>query len=346
MADKSVTVRVEQAGAGDSRPPPDQPEGVLERLSLFSAGVPFRLKLTLVWIAIFGVLALFLSLAKFDWGWIGEHWQFIAGGLKFTILLAVGAIVLACILALIGALGRLSRNPIAYGVSGFYVSFFRGTPLIVQLFLLYLALPQIALAFNSDSLRNILTLEPLQAGILGLGLNYGAYMTEIFRAGIQSVGHGQSEAAEALGMSYPQKMRRVILPQGIRVIIPPTGNEFIAMMKDTALVSFLGIVASQAELFRRAQLVGKADFKNLEAFIIAAAFYWLLTAIFSFFQGRLEARMSKGYVRGGGSMAKPRSKLLSGSAAGGVGGGGMMVEIPEELEAGTGPPPRKDGSAS
>lgn len=346
MADKSVTARVEQAGAGDSRPPADQPDGRFERLSLFSAGIPFRLKLAVVWLGIFGVVALFLSLAKFDWGWIGEHWQFIAGGLKFTILLAVGAIVLACILALIGALGRLSRNPIAYGISGFYVSFFRGTPLIVQLFLLYSALPQIALAFDNESLRNILTLEPLQAGVLGLGLNYGAYMTEIFRAGIQSVGHGQSEAADALGMTYPQKMRRVVLPQGIRVIIPPTGNEFIAMMKDTALVGFLGLVATQAELFRRATLAGKADFRNLEALLIAAGFYWGLTAIFTFFQGRLETRMSKGYVRGGGSMAKPKPKLLSGSAAGGFGGGGMMVEVPEELEGGAGPPPRKDGSAS
>jgi polar amino acid transport system permease protein len=112
------------------------------------------------------------------------------------------------------------------------------------------------------------------------------------------------------------------------VIIPPTGNEFIAMMKDTALVSTLGIVAEQAELFRRAQLAGKADFRNMEAFLIAAAFYWILTGIFSFFQRRLETRMSKGYVRGGESLARPKSKFLSGSAAGGPGGGGMMVEVP------------------
>ena len=87
---------------------------------------------------------------------------------------------------------------------------------------------------------NVLTLTAFQAGVIGLGLNYGAYMTEIFRAGIQSVGHGQAEAADALGMSYAQRMRRVVLPQATRVIIPPTGNDFIAMMKDTALVAFLG----------------------------------------------------------------------------------------------------------
>ena len=92
------------------------------------------------------------------------------------------------------------------------------------------------------------------AGVIGLGLNYGAYMTEIFRAGIQSVGHGQAEAADALGMTYGQRMRRVVLPQAIRVIIPPTGNEFIAMMKDTALVGFLGAAVASAEVFLRAQL--------------------------------------------------------------------------------------------
>ena len=97
-------------------------------------------------------------------------------------------------------------------------------------------------------------LDAAVAGTLALGLNYGAYMTEIFRAGIQSVAGGQGEAADALGMTYRQKMRKVVLPQAFRVIIPPTGNEFIAMMKDTALVSFLGVAAASAEIFRRAQL--------------------------------------------------------------------------------------------
>ncbi|RYE70889.1 MAG: amino acid ABC transporter permease, partial [Hyphomicrobiales bacterium] len=128
-------------------------------------------------------------------------------------------------------------------------------------------------------------------------LNYGAYMTEIFRAGIQAVAIGQGEAADALGMTHGQKMRKVILPQAFRVIIPPTGNEFIAMMKDTALISFLGVTIANAEIFRRAQLLGKADFRNLEAYIACALLYWGLTAIFSFFQRRLETRVARGYVR-------------------------------------------------
>ncbi len=122
-------------------------------------------------------------------------------------------------------------------------------------------------------------------------------MTEIFRAGIQAVAVGQSEAADALGLTHGQKMRKVILPQAFRVIIPPTGNEFIAMMKDTALVSFLGVTIASAEMFRRAQLLGKADFKNLEAYLAVALLYWGLTAIFSFFQRRLEKRLERGYVR-------------------------------------------------
>jgi polar amino acid transport system permease protein len=181
-------------------------------------------------------------------------------------------------------------------VSGFYTSFFRGTPLIVQMFLIFLALPQMAPP-NLPGLRDSLTLTALQAGVIALGLNYGAYMTEIFRAGIQSVGHGQVEAAEALGMTYRQRMRRIVLPQAVRVIIPPTGNEFIAMMKDSALISLLGSVVAQMEIFRRAQLVGRADFRPLEAFVVAAALYWLLTTVFQFFQAKLERRLSAGYVR-------------------------------------------------
>jgi len=331
-------MKTEPKGVGEAEPPAPSDGGRRERMAQASARIPFNVKLAVVWICIFLIIGFLLSLIDFDWAWIADHWWYIAKGITYTVIIAVGAIILASILALVGALGRLSRNPIAFGVAGFYTSFFRGTPLIVQLFLIYLALPQIAAAIGNPTLTNLLTLEAVQAGILGLGLNYGAYMTEIFRAGIQSVGHGQGEAADALGMSYSQKMRRVVLPQAVRVIIPPTGNEFIAMMKDTALVSVLGITAQQAEIFRRAQLVGREDFKPLEAFLIAAAIYWFLTSIFSYFQGRLERRLSRGYVRAAGAPAKP--KMFSAGGAGGVGGAGTMVVVPEELEGGAGPAPR------
>jgi polar amino acid transport system permease protein len=294
-----------------------------------SARIPFRIKVTAVWIAIFFMLGLFLSLSALDTGFMRDVGWYITKGLEWTIVLSVCAIVLATILALFGALGRLSHNPVAYGVSGFYTSFFRGTPLIVQLFLIYLALPEIGSNLGRTSVTQFLSLTVFVAGVIGLGLNYGAYMTEIFRAGIQSVGHGQAEAADALGMTYVQRMRRVVLPQAIRVIIPPTGNEFIAMMKDTALVSFLGVQVSRTELFGRATLAFSANVtKRLETLLIAAALYWLLTSIFTFFQSRLERRISKGYVRTTVQAGTGFKRTQFIPMAGGRGGGAGMVEMP------------------
>ncbi len=267
-----------------------------ERFEQWSASIPFKVKLSLVWAVIALIVVVLFSLADFDVQWMIDQFWFIATGLPWTVIICGLAIILAVILAMLGALGRLSSSAVAQGVTSFYTSFFRGTPLIVQMFLIFLALPQLAPP-DLPGLRDSLTLTALQAGIIALGLNYGAYMTEIFRAGIQSVGHGQVEAAEALGMTYRQRLRRIVLPQATRVIIPPTGNEFIAMMKDSALISLLGSVVAQMEIFRRAQLVGRADFRPLEAFVVAAALYWVLTTIFQFFQTRLERRLSAGYVR-------------------------------------------------
>jgi polar amino acid transport system permease protein len=295
-----------------------------ERLQLASARVPFRLKVGLVWVAIFGVLAFVGNAAQFDTAWIRDNLRYITGGVRYTMTIAVGGIILACVMALLGALARTSRNPVAYGVAGFYVSFFRGTPLIVQMFLLYLALPPVGRNLQAEygwlpeGFDELLLLDIATAGIIALGLNYGAYMTEIFRSGIQSVAGGQGEAADALGMTYGQKMRKVVLPQAFRVVIPPTGNEFIAMMKDTALVSFLGTVVASAEVFRRAQLVGKADFKNLEAYVAAALVYWGLTVLFTFLQARLEKRIGRSYDR-----AHVAAAMLAANEQGQPRGGGL-----------------------
>jgi polar amino acid transport system permease protein len=274
-------------------------------------------------------------LASFDISWMRVHFKFIVTGVWVTIVAAVVSIVIATVLALFGALGRLSKNPIAYGISGFYTSFFRGTPLIVQIFLIYLALPQLGLNLEERGIlptaaQKYLLLSAIFAGILALGLNYGAYMTEIFRAGILAVGPGQTEAADALGMSYRQRMRRVVLPQAFKVIIPPTGNEFIAMIKDTALLSFIASAVFWYDIFKRATVLGSAGFRNLEALIVTAAIYWSLTAVFTFFQSKLEARISKGYVREGAIPPKPgTTKFISGASSGGRGGGAMMVEVPD-----------------
>jgi polar amino acid transport system permease protein len=283
-------------GAGTDRSP-SPTLGLRERLELASAAVPWRVKLAAVYVLIGIGLVVAFNYVQFDVAWIREHaWRVIRLGLPLTFLICIGAISLAVVLALLGALSRLSRNPIAFGVAGFYTSFFRGTPLIVQIFLVYFGLAEVGIRLRAagyGGISGLFILDTVPAGILALGLNYGAYMTEIFRAGIQSVGHGQSEAAEALGMTYAQKMRRIVLPQAIRVIIPPTGNEFIAMLKDSALVYTIGAL----ELFRRADLAGRADFRSLEAYLLAAGVYWVVTGIFTFFQARLERRMSRGYVR-------------------------------------------------
>jgi polar amino acid transport system permease protein len=318
--------QVELGGIGETGPPdPVRTEG---------GALSFRVKVALVWVGVFIAIGTLFYLSSFDIQWMRDQFKFIVTGVWVTIVAAVISIVLATILALFGSLARLSKNPVAYGISGFYTSFFRGTPLIVQIFLIYSALPQIGGSLQErglipSSAERYFLLTPILSGILALGLNYGAYMTEIFRAGILSVGPGQTEAADALGMSYRQRMRRVVLPQAFKVIIPPTGNEFIAMIKDTALLSLTASVIFWYDIFKRAQVVGSRDYRNLEALIVTAGIYWMLTAIFTFFQSKLEARVSKGYVRQGAEPPKPgMTRLVSGAPVGG-GGGAMGVEIPD-----------------
>ena len=215
-----------------------------------------------------------------DFEFIRDNIGFIAGGIPQTLWVSFLSIVLATVLALLAALGRLSTIPPLYALSTFYVSLIRGTPLYLQIFFFFLALPQLGIVLSG-----------LFAGVLALGLNYGAYISEIFRAGLASVGKGQREAAIALGMTPWQTMKRVVLPQALRFAIPPIGNDFIAMTKDSALVSATGFVH---EVMWRATRVGRAQFHNLEALIIAALFYWMMTIILSYVQGIIETRLARG----------------------------------------------------
>jgi polar amino acid transport system permease protein len=250
----------------------------------------FRANVALSWIVLLAVLVLIFSGKEslpfgikgiqLDTQFIAENWSFIASGIWSTIGISLLSITFATLLALFAALGRLSTFPPFYAVSTFYVSLIRGTPLYLQIFFFFLALPQLGIV-----------LPGLWAGVLALGLNYGAYMSEIFRAGLAAVGKGQREAALAIGMTPGQTMQRIVIPQALRFAIPPTGNEFIAMTKDSALVSATGFVH---ELMWRATKVGRAHFRNLEALIIAAVFYWIMTLILTALQSRLEARMSRG----------------------------------------------------
>jgi polar amino acid transport system permease protein len=251
----------------------------------------FNLNVTLSWIVLLGILVFLFSGVQFnlggleiktiqlDFSFMLEWAPYISGGIGETLIVCVLSIILACALALFGALGRLSKFPPFYALATFYVSLIRGTPLLLQIIFFFLALPQIGIRLSG-----------LSAGVLALGINYGAYMSEIFRAGIQSIGVGQREAAQALGMTHGQILRRIILPQALRLIVPPTGNEFIAMLKDSALISVTGFVH---EILWRAQKAGRANFKSMEALLIAAIFYWLMTIVFSTIQARLETQLAK-----------------------------------------------------
>lgn len=221
-----------------------------------------------------------LRTIRLDFEFIRQNIGFIAEGIPQTLWVSFLSITLATVLALLAALGRLSSIPPLYALSTFYVSLIRGTPLYLQIFFFFLALPQLGIVLTG-----------LFAGVIALGMNYGAYMSEIFRAGLASVGKGQREAAIALGMTPWQTMKRIVLPQALRFAIPPIGNDFIAMTKDSALVSATGFVH---EVMWRATRVGRAQFHNLEALIIAAMFYWLMTIILTYIQGIIEARLAKG----------------------------------------------------
>lgn len=241
-----------------------------------------RLVFVATWIVLVGGLVGSLVAAdKIDFAFMGEWASYILAGIWTTIYVSVTSIVLAIAFAVVGALGRLSGRAVVYAVASLYVSLVRGTPLLVQILFIVLALPQVVPSVSDVPL--------VVLGIFALAFNYGAYMTETFRAGIQAVPRGQTEAAEALGMPGRTRMRRIILPQAIRIITPAIGNDFISMIKDSSLVSVIAV----QELLWRAQTVGQSNFRTLETLLIAAAIYWTLTIVFSIVQDRLEKRMAE-----------------------------------------------------
>lgn len=240
----------------------------------------WRLRFLITWMLIVaGLLAFVFGTIKLDATFINKWIPFILAGVPVTLFVSGTAMALAIVLAILGALGRMSANPLPNAVASFYVSFFRGTPLLLQIFFIYLALPQAGIV-----------IPELPTGILALGLNYGAYMTEIFRAGIQAVPHGQVEAAQSLGMSSRTTFLRIVVPQAFRIVTPAIGNDFVAMLKDSSLVSAIGV----QELLWRAQAAGRPTLQSMQTLLIAALVYWTMTIVFSLFQGRLERRMATG----------------------------------------------------
>ncbi|WP_031465133.1 amino acid ABC transporter permease [Sciscionella sediminilitoris] len=237
------------------------------------------------------------------------HWDIVAdqqfdhrilAGLGVTIALAVISMVVGIVLGVLVAVMQLSANPVLRAAAGLYTWFFRGTPLLVQLifwFNLALIFPTVGIGvpFGGPQLVEWQTnalITPFVAGLLGLTINEGAYMAEIVRAGISSVAHGQREAAEALGMPNRAVLRRVVLPQAMRVIIPPTGNQFISMLKTTSMVS----VIAGADLLTVAQHIYLDNFEVIALLIVASIWYLVLTTIASIGQHFIEKRFNRGQI--------------------------------------------------
>jgi len=284
------------SGADELKSDPDLSMGL--RLVAINRRSEVRrlLKTSVVWIGLVAVLSAALFQLRFDPRYMIDHSGFVFKGILTTIGVALTSIIIATVLALLGALGRLSNNSLARGIAGFYVSLVRGTPLLIQIYIIYLGLPQIGQQLELKGLSGLgqlFTLSAIQSGVFALGVNYGAYMTEIFRAGIQSIGHGQRDAAKSIGMNNLQIMHRIIFPQAIRVVIPDIGNQFIAMQKDTSLVSIMGIW----EITYRANRFARKDSRFMEMFVLAACVYWLMTIISSWLQSRVEGKLSHAYER-------------------------------------------------
>lgn len=316
--------------AGSASGPAPGPAGSTEAAPESIKAVPVRHYGRWVAVAALAVLAAMLvhtllTNERFRWDVVGEYVFSapILGGLRNTLILTVLSMVIGVLGGLVLAVMRLSPNPVLTGVSGAYIWLFRGTPLIAQLlFWNFLAAlyPRLSLgvpfgpefvSFDTNQLIN-----QFAACLLGLGLNEAAYMAEIVRSGILAIDQGQTEAASALGMSRPQTLRRIVLPQAMRVIVPPTGNETIAMLKTTSLVTVIGYF----ELLTVAQRIYSQNFQTIPLLIVAAAWYLALTSLLSIGQHYVERYYGRGATRPGGTGGTGlRTRLLgTGQPRGGM----------------------------
>lgn len=200
------------------------------------------------------------------------------GAITYTIPLSLISFVIGLVLAVFTALARLSSIKILNIIARIYVSVIRGTPLLVQLFIIFYGLPNLGL-----------TISPVPSAIIGFSLSVGAYASEIIRAAIISIPKGQWEAGYSIGMNYGQTLRRIILPQAARVSVPPLSNSFIGLVKDTSLASLVLV----SELFRQAQEITASNYEFLLLYTEAAAIYWVICTILSIVQGRVEVRLER-----------------------------------------------------
>ncbi|MGI4794539.1 MAG: amino acid ABC transporter permease [Janthinobacterium lividum] len=240
---------------------------------------------------------------QFNWEFFAQH-LFVPSatflhGLMLTVVISVVSQILGSGIGLLAALLRISRLRTLSAVTGLYVWLMRGTPLLVQIVFIYTGFAAANLfRFTDISVGPMVIPANVQAGILALSLNEGAYMAEIIRAGIAGVDTGQAEAARALGMPPTLLMRRIVLPQTLRLIIPPIGNQFNIMLKNSTLVSIIGV----PELLLITQTINSATFRTFELYGVVALYYLMLTTAWTFVQSRIEAR----YAAIGQHRVRPR----------------------------------------
>jgi len=223
-----------------------------------------------------GAIVIIAYLAIFNRDPYWRILQFLPDGILVTFQVTIESIILALVIGLFTGLGRISKNKIINGIASLYVEVVRGIPLLVQLFYIYFALGR------------IINLPAIASAVIAMAVCYGAYMGEIFRAGIESVPHGQMEAARSLGMSPGQAMRHVILPQAFKTILPPVGNEFVALLKDSSLVSILAV----SDLLRRGREFASETFNYFETYTMVALVYLVITLVLSKLVSIMEERIS------------------------------------------------------
>ncbi|AXK31481.1 amino acid ABC transporter permease [Streptomyces armeniacus] len=247
-------------------------------------------------LAVLALLGWALSNAEIKWDTVPEYldYETVLKGAGNTLLITVLGMLVGVLLGTLLAVMRLSKNPVVSSVAWGYVWFFRGTPVLVQLMLWYnlaLIFPILNLGFYKDEMNDVMT--PFLAALLGLGLNEAAYMAEISRAGIQSVDEGQTEAAHALGMTRGRTMQRIVLPQAMRVIVPPTGNEFINMLKTSSLCFAIQF----EELMKSVTDISSRNLAVMELLMVATIWYLVLTTVFSIGQFYIERYFQRGSSR-------------------------------------------------
>lgn len=209
-----------------------------------------------------------------------DNLEYLLTGAFLTLQITLISMFFGILIGLITAIARLKGNRVLHGMAKGYVSIIRGTPLMVQIFIVYFGLPDLGIQ-----------LSPMMSAYISMSLNVGAYLSETFRATILSVEHGQTEAAQSLGMTPWQTMRYVILPQAARIAIPPLGNTFIGMLKETSLISVVTVV----ELFRAAQILIARYYVAMPFLIAIGIMYWIMSTGLSIVLNRVEKRLSKAY---------------------------------------------------